>query len=165
VARAGARSASGVKRESAGCRARRRCRQAMTRRTSSPIRVGICSPLACCEASVSLRVWRSKATCGSRQANAPGRGSDRGRPHPHSLHHQKERPRAVSRYVSAGAWRGAPRLPAADAPPAACASGRRGPGWQPARPDRCHPGKEPVGLLLFLRGHPPRVRQSCPPGS
>jgi hypothetical protein len=29
--------------------------------------------------SVSLRVWRSKATCGSRQENAPGRGSDRGR--------------------------------------------------------------------------------------
>jgi hypothetical protein len=38
--------------------------------------------LACSGVRVSLGVWRSKATCGSRQANAPGRGSDRGRPRP-----------------------------------------------------------------------------------
>src|SRR5918998_5639987 len=44
MARAGARSGSGINSWSADCRARRPCRQAMTSRTSSPIRVSIYSP-------------------------------------------------------------------------------------------------------------------------
>src|SRR5215211_3429307 len=61
--------------------------------------------------------------------------------------HWKERLRVVSRYAAADAWRGVPRPPAADAPPAACAPGRRGlAGGSPVRiADR--PGKERVGLL------------------
>jgi hypothetical protein len=60
-------------RRSAACRPRRRRRQAITRRTSSPIRVSICSPgWQVAGVRFSLRVWRSKATCGSIQADAPG---------------------------------------------------------------------------------------------
>jgi hypothetical protein len=43
---------------------------------------------------------------------------------------------AVSRYVPARAWGGAPRPPAADESPAACPSGRPGSGWRRASPDR-----------------------------
>ena len=38
------------------------------------------------------------------------------------------------------AWRGAPRPPAADAPPAACASSHPGPGWRFASSDHSAPG-------------------------
>jgi hypothetical protein len=50
--------------------------------------------------------------------------------------HKRERLPAVIRYADARAWRGAPRPPAADAPPAACAVGHPGPGWRFASLDR-----------------------------
>jgi Ion channel len=71
----------------------------------------------------------------SKRANAPGRGSDRGRSCPPGRC-QKKRLGAVRRYVAARAGGGGPRPPAAAAPPAVCPSGRRGPCWRLASPDR-----------------------------
>jgi hypothetical protein len=80
----------------------------------------------------------------------------------HALHQQMKRRTAVRRYVAARAEGGGPRPPAADKSPAACPSGRQGlAGRLPIRiGDR--PDQQRVGLAMFLRGHPPRVRHPRP---
>jgi hypothetical protein len=92
-----------------------------------------------------------------KQADAPGRGSDRGRPHPL---HQKERLRAVRGYIGFVAWLPLGKILLGLQQPTnyqqlahQLVEGLAG--GAPVRiPQR--PSEEHTGSLLFLRRHPPR---------